>query len=97
MNGADAIALEWRAAFWNRIQKHQPIADERFFGKEWRALSETRTMEAAKAAAFQVYLVRLSVDDDSDEADNLDEMQMQTSSVIHDLQRNGDGHFKVAA
>jgi hypothetical protein len=48
-------------------------------------------MEAAKAAAFQVYLVRLSVSDESDEASNLDEMQMQTSSVMHDLRR------KVAA
>jgi hypothetical protein len=88
----DAIALKWQAAFWARIQKHQPIADENFFGDEWRAFIETRTMEAAKAAAFQVYLVRLSVsDDDSDEAYNLDEMQRQTRGVMHDLQR------KVAA
>jgi hypothetical protein len=46
-------------------------------------------MEAAKAAAYQVHLARLGVDDD--EADALDEMQMQASSVMHDLQR------KVAA
>jgi hypothetical protein len=91
MNNYDATVAERRAAFWDRIKKHQPIADEHFFGDEWRALTETRTMEAAKAAAFQVYLVRLSVSDESDEASNLDEMQMQTSSVMHDLRR------KVAA
>lgn len=85
----DAIALKWRAAFWARIQNHQPTADKHFFGDEWRALIETRTMEAAKAAAYQVHLARLGVDDD--EADALDEMQMQASSVMHDLQR------KVAA
>jgi len=86
---SDAIALKWRAAFWARIQQHQPIADEHLFGDEWRALTETRTMEAARAAAYQVYLARLGVDDD--EADALDEMQMQASSVMHDLAR------KVAA
>jgi hypothetical protein len=92
MNNYDATVAERRAAFWARIQKHQPIADENFFGDEWRALIQTRTMEAAKAAAFQVYLVRLSVtDDDSEEACNLDQMQRQTRVVMHDLQR------KVAA
>ncbi len=92
MNNYDVIVAERRAAFWAGIQKYQPIAEEHFFGDEWRALIETRTMEAAKAAAFQVYLVRLSVtDDDSDEAYNLDEMQRQTRGVMHDLQR------KVAA
>ena len=92
MNNYDAIVAERRAAFWAGIQKYQPIADENFFGDEWRAFIETRTMEVAKAAAYQVYLVRLSVtDDDSEKACNLDEMQRQTRGVMHDLQR------KVAA
>jgi hypothetical protein len=91
VSGLDKFALACQAAFWDRIQNNQPIADEYNFGDQWRALVETRTMEAARAADFRVHLARLGVDDDGDDADALDEMQKQTFSVIHDLQR------KVAA
>lgn len=87
MNNYDTTVNERRAAFWAGVQGQQPIADENFFGDEWRAFIQARTMEAAKAAAFQVYLVRLSVsDDESDKAFNLDEMQRQTRCVMHDFQ-----------
>jgi hypothetical protein len=85
---SDAIALQWRAAFWARIQKHQPIADQYCFGSEWRALIETRTMEAARAADFRLHLIRINIDEDdeSDEANSLAEMQSLTASVMSDLQ-----------
>jgi len=36
---------------WIRLAEHQPIADERGYGKKWKRMCEERTPKAAEAAA----------------------------------------------
>ena len=36
---------------WQRLAQHQPYADARGYGPEWAEMCETRTPEAANAAA----------------------------------------------
>lgn len=40
------------AIMWARLEAHQPSADRRGYGAEWRKMCEERTAEAARAAAL---------------------------------------------
>ena len=42
---------------WTRLAQHQPFADERGYGKEWRTMCEERLPEAADEAADEVEAV----------------------------------------
>jgi len=40
---------------WDRLTQHQPIADERGYGKEWRRMCEERTPESATDAGEEAW------------------------------------------
>lgn len=35
---------------WTRLEQHQPLADQRGYGAEWKIMCKQRTPEAAEAA-----------------------------------------------
>jgi hypothetical protein len=39
-------------AMWTRLAEHQPFADQRGYGAEWREMCAERTPDAADAAAW---------------------------------------------
>ena len=65
----------------------QEVADHFYFGDEWRAFVQNCTLETAKKAHREVYLAGLTVDDDSEFAEPIDDMWLQTFYRLNSLKR----------
>ena len=65
----------------------QEVADHFYFGDAWRAFVENCTLETAKKAHREVYLARLTVDEDSEFAELIDDMWLHTFCRLNSLKR----------
>lgn len=65
----------------------QEVADHFYFSDAWRAFVENCTLETAKKAHREVYLAGLTVDDDSEFAEPIDDMWLQTFYRLNSLKR----------
>ena len=65
----------------------QEVADHFYFGDAWRAFVQNCTLETAKKAHREVYLAGLTVDDDSEFAEPIDDMWLQTFYRLNSLKR----------
>jgi hypothetical protein len=63
----------------------QEVANYFYFGDEWREFVQNRTLETAKKAQREVYLAGLTVDDDSEFAEPIDDMWQQTFYRLESL------------
>ena len=65
----------------------QEVADHFYFGDAWRAFVQNCTLETAKKAHREVYLAGLTVDDDSEFAEPIDDMYSRTLGRLNTLKR----------
>lgn len=65
----------------------QEVADHFYFGNEWRAFIQNCTLETAAKAQREVYLAGLTVDDDSEFAEPIDDMWLKTSYRLNSLKK----------
>lgn len=65
----------------------QEVADHFYFGDEWRAFVQNPTLETTKKAHREVYLAGLTVDDDSEFAEPIDDMYSRTLARLNTLRR----------
>lgn len=68
----------------------QEVADHFYFGDAWRAFVENCTLETAKKAHREVYLAGLTVDDDSEFAEPIDDMWLETFYRLNSFKRKTD-------